>query len=91
MQISQRFSGLDEHKMLHSVLYVSGTVPTVNPGQIIEFADDQIEYRRSAPGTCVSALLSCVHAGLALCLSVGSVVILLNDCSACRFVRLSIV
>lgn len=69
MQISQRFSGLDEHKMLHSVLYVSGTVPTVNPGQVIEFADDQIEYRRSAPGMCVSALLSaCMPVWLSVCL-----------------------
>ncbi|OQV11910.1 Nidogen-1 [Hypsibius exemplaris] len=63
VHVSQRFSGLDEHKMLHSVLYLSGTVPTVTPGQTIEFADHSIEYRRSAPGNIQSLSRSTVKVG----------------------------
>ncbi|XP_055332728.1 nidogen-like [Paramacrobiotus metropolitanus] len=50
VHVSQHFSGLDEHNMLHSTLYVTGTTPPANPGQTFEFADHNIEYRRVSPG-----------------------------------------
>ena len=57
VHVSQKFSGLDEHKMLHSVLYVTGTAPAIAAGQTTEYEDHHIEYRQVSAGASVISII----------------------------------
>lgn len=63
VHVSQKFSGLDEHKMLHSVLYVTGTAPAIAAGQTTEYEDHHIEYRQVSAGNIQSFSRSSIKTG----------------------------